>query len=262
MARDTSVAVGLAITLAATLTLTPALLVIASRLIPRAFAGLTAPPSRLWERVAAAALARPIVSWLATILIMAPLAVLGLRSGVVQDVMTEMPGDMTSVKNLRWLGTKFDAGSLAPLTVVLDSDSDLRGSEGLALIDDVSRFLARQRRILEVRSATQPLGSTGPLDPARLTERLRVVNAAQSQMEAGSRRLEKGLNEGAAKLRAALWLEERIGMPLSGSPDTTRGRSDRICGRRGVPCWPDMGRRPNRRAWRGRATPAICWSTS
>ncbi len=92
---------------------------------------------------------------------MAPLAVLGLRSSFVQDVMTEMPSDTTSVQNLRWLATKFDAGSLAPLTVVLDSDSDLRSSEGLALIDDVSRFLARQRRILEVRSATQPLGSTG-----------------------------------------------------------------------------------------------------
>ena len=113
------------------------------------------------------------MSWLATVLTMAPLAVLGLRSSFVQDVMTEMPSDMTSVKNLRWLATKFDTGSLAPLTVVLDSDSDLRGSEGLALIDDVSRFLARQRRILEVRSATQPLGSTAPLDPARLSERLR-----------------------------------------------------------------------------------------
>ena len=218
-----SVAIGLAITLAATLTLMPALLVILARLLPRSFTGLTAPPSGLWERIAGAALGRPIVSWLATVVIMAPLAVLGLRSSFVQDVMTEMPSDMTSVKNLRWLGTKFDAGSLAPLTVVLDSDSDLRSSEGLALIDDVSRFLARQRRILEVRSATQPLGSTAPLDAARLSERLRAVNAGQSLMESGSRRLEKGLNEGAGKLRAVLWLEERTGIPLTGSPDTTRG---------------------------------------
>jgi putative drug exporter of the RND superfamily len=218
-----SVAIGLAITLAATLTLTPALLVIVARLIPRACTGLRAPPSGLWERVARLALARPIVSWLVTILIMAPLAVLGLRSSFVQDVMSEMPSDMTSVKNLRWLATKFDAGSLAPLTVVLESDSDLRGSEGLALIDDVSRFLARQRGVLEVRSATQPLGSTGPLDPARLSERLRVVNAAQLQMESASRRLEKGLNEGTAKLRAALWLEEQTGISLTGSPDATRG---------------------------------------
>ena len=125
-----SVAIGLAITLAATLTLTPALLVILARLRPRAFTGLTAPSSGLWERIARAALARPVVSWLATVLVMAPLAVLGLRSGFVQDVMTEMPSDMTSVKNLRWLATKFDTGALAPLTVVLDSDSDLRSSRG------------------------------------------------------------------------------------------------------------------------------------
>ena len=30
------------------------------------------------------------------------------------------------------------------------------------------------------------------------------------------------MNEGAAKLRAALWLEERTGIPLTGSSDTTR----------------------------------------
>ncbi len=218
-----SVAIGLAITLVVSLTLMPALVVILARFVPRAFTGLTAPPSGWWERISGAALRRPIVSWLATVVIMAPLVVLGLRSSFVQDVMTEMPSDMTSVKNLRWLGTKFDAGSLAPLTVVLDSDSDLKSSEGLALIDDVSRFLARQRRILEVRSATQPLGSTAPLDAARLSERLRAVSKAQSLMESGSRRLENGLNEGTAKLRAVLWLEERTGIPLTGSPDTTRG---------------------------------------
>ena len=258
-----SVAIGLAITLAAALTLTPALLVILARLRPSAFTGLTAPSSGLWERVARAALARPIVSWLATVLVMAPLAVLGLRSSFVQDVMTEMPRDMTSVKNLRWLATKFDTGALAPLTVVLDSDSDLRGSEGLALIDDVSRFLARQRRILEVRSATQPLGSTAPLDPARLSERLRAVNAGQSRMESGSRQLQKGLNEGAAKLRAALWLEERTGIPLTGS-SRHNPRGARVESEAGVGC--PAGRTwhvaQNRRAWCGRTTRATCCSTS
>ncbi len=217
-----SVAIGLAIALAASLTLMPALLLILAGLVPRAFTRLKVPPSGLWARIAGAALGRPIACWLATILIMTPLAVLGLRWGFVQDVITEMPGDMTSVRNLRWLGTKFDAGALAPLAVVLESDSDLRSSEGLALIDDLGRFLGRQRRILEVRSATQPLGSTAPMDAARLSERLRAVNAAQLQIESGSHRLQKGLNEGAARLRALLWLEKQTGIPLNGSSDTTR----------------------------------------
>ena len=213
-----SVAIGLAITLAASLTLTPALLIILARIRPRAFAGLTAPSSGFWERIARAALARPLTSWLATILIMAPLAILGLRSGFIQDVMTEMPRDTTSVRNLRWLSTKFDVGKLSPLTVVLDSDSDLRTSQGLALIDDFSRFLARQRRLLEIRSATQPLGSTAPLDPARLSERLGAVNAGFARIESGSKQLQEGLTEGAAKLRAALWFEGRIGALFTGVP--------------------------------------------
>ena len=43
------------------------------------------------------------MSWLATVLVMAPLVTLGLRSSFVQDVMIEMPSHMPSVKNLRWL---------------------------------------------------------------------------------------------------------------------------------------------------------------
>ncbi len=214
-----SVAIGLAITLAASMTLTPALLVIVARLRPRAFSAWTAPSTGLWGRIARTALARPVTSWLAAALFMTPLGILGLRSGFIQDVMTEMPRDTTSVKNLQWLSTKFDVGSLSPLTVVLDSSSDLRTSQGLALIDDVSRFLTRQRRLLEVRSATQPLGNTAPLDPARLSERLRAVNAGYARMEAGSKQLQDGLTEGAAKLRAALWIEGRIGELFPGGSE-------------------------------------------
>ena len=105
---------------------------------------------------------------------------------------------------------------LTPLTVVLDWDGDFRQSEGLALIDDVSRFLAHQRRLGEVRSATQPLGSPKPLERARIASRLGAVNDGFAQMADGAGRLEKGLAEGAVKLRAALWLEQKTGLNLIG----------------------------------------------
>jgi RND superfamily putative drug exporter len=216
-----SVALGLAITLLATLTLTPALLVMLARARPSAFNGLRTPTSHYWESLSRAALARPVKSWLATLLVMAPLAVLGLRSGFVQDVMAEMP-EAASVKNLRRLATKFDTGALAPLTVVLESSSDLRSSQGLALIDDLSRFLEHQRQLLEVRSATQPLGSTALLEPARLSQRFRAVDTGITRMELGARQLEDGLNQGAAKLRLAAWIEARTGLPLTGAPGTNR----------------------------------------
>ena len=40
-------------------------------------------------------------------------------------------------------------------------------------------------------------------------------------MEAGSRQLQQGLNLGAAKLRAAFWLEDRTGISMIGSADAT-----------------------------------------
>ena len=87
--------------------------------------------------------------------------------------MTELPKETQSVRDFRLVASKFEPGMLAPLTVVLESDTDFRSSEGLVLIDDVSRLLSHSRRIDEVRSATQPLGSPQPLSRARLTSRLR-----------------------------------------------------------------------------------------
>jgi RND superfamily putative drug exporter len=211
-----SVALGLALSLAATLSLTPALLVLLARYRPKAFAGLTAPPGRFWERLGSLAMGRPLLSWAATLLVMAPLVALGLRTNLVQDLLTELPGSTPAAGAFQLLASKFEPGSLTPLTVVLESDSDLRSSEGLAMIDDVSRFLSRQRDLTEVRSATQPLGSPEPLSRARIASRFGEVYSGLGQIAGGASQLQKGLQEGLAKLRAAIWLEQKIGIALTG----------------------------------------------
>jgi RND superfamily putative drug exporter len=213
-----SVAMSLSLALAATLTLTPALLVLLARFHPRAFEGLAGTSREFWDRLGRAAMARPLRSWLFTLLAMVPLSIVGVKTHFIQDLMTELPGSASSARDFRLVASKFDPGMLAPLTVVLESDTDLRGSEGLALIDDVSRLLSHQRLLSEVRSATQPLGSTKPFDRARLDSRLGEVNAGFSQLAQGAGQLHKGLTEGAAKLRAAIWLEEKTGWTLTGKP--------------------------------------------
>jgi RND superfamily putative drug exporter len=218
-----SVALGLLISLAATLTLTPALLVLLTRYRPRAFHGFTAPSSGFWDRVGRAAMARPLRSWGLTLAAMIPLAVLGLQTRFVMDLLSEMPRRTGSGENLRLVASKFDPGMMAPLTVVLETDSDFRSSEGLALIDDVSRLLSHQRRLSEVRSATQPLGSPEPLGRARLSSRLGEVNQGFRQLSDGAKLLNKGLTEGAAKLRAALWLEQNTGLNLTGGASRAPG---------------------------------------
>ena len=157
-----SVAMGLGIALLATLSLTPSLLIVLARIRPRAFDGLATRSEAFWFRLGSAAMARPLRSWALTLLAMLPLAVLGMRTEFIQDLLTELPARTRSVEDFHLLASKFDPGMLAPLTVVLESDADFRKSEGLALIDDVSRLLAHHRRLTEVRSATQPLGSPQP----------------------------------------------------------------------------------------------------
>ena len=213
-----SVAIGLALTLAATLTLTPALLVLLARHHPRAFRGMTAPSSGFWERVGQRALARPVLSWIGAVVVMAPLAFVGMRTKVVQDLLTEMPPATPSASAFKLIASKFDPGVLAPLSVVLKSKADLHSSEGLALIDDLSRYLSHFHHIDEVRSATQPLGSPDLLNQARISARLSAIRQGFGQLDEGAGELEKGLSEAAVKLRAALWLESKTGLSILGPP--------------------------------------------
>jgi RND superfamily putative drug exporter len=212
-----SVALGLVLSLLATLTLTPALLVLLARYRPRSFRGFASPSSGIWDRLGRGVMSRPLRCWALTLLVMLPLAILGLQTRFVMDLLSEMPWQTASGENLRLVASKFDPGMMAPLTVVLESDSNLRSSEGLALIDDVSRLLSHQRRLSEVRSATQPLGSPEPLNRARLASRLGEVNEGFHQLSEGAKQLNKGLTEGAAKLRAAVWLGQKTGLNLTGA---------------------------------------------
>ncbi len=222
-----SVALGLVIALAATLSLTPALLVLLAQVHPRSFEGLAGGSREFWERLGRGVMARPLRSWIFTVLAMLPLSILGMRTHFVQDLMIELPPGARSAQDFRLLASKFEPGMLAPLTVVLESTTDFRSSEGLALIDDVSRLLSHQRQLTEVRSATQPLGSTQPLERARLASRLGEVNAGFHQLAEGAVKLQKGLTEGAARLRAAIWLESKTGVSVTGKPgDHAMAKSD------------------------------------
>jgi RND superfamily putative drug exporter len=215
-----SVALGLALALWATVTLTPALLVLLARVHPRAFNGLARSSGVFWDRVGSRAMNRPLQSWLYTILFMIPLSLLGLRTHFIQDLMSELPAASPSATDFGLVASKFEPGMLAPLTVVLESDTDLRSSQGLALIDDVSRFLTHQRKLKEVRSATQPLGSPQLLARARLSSRLGEVNSGLRRLADGAAQLNAELTKGAAKLKAVLLVEQITGLSIMGRSTT------------------------------------------
>ena len=91
-----SVALGLVIALAATLSLTPALLVLLARVHPRSFEGLAGGSREFWERLGRGVMARPLRSWVFTVLAMLPLSILGmtdsLRPGPDDRASRRVPG--------------------------------------------------------------------------------------------------------------------------------------------------------------------------
>jgi RND superfamily putative drug exporter len=213
-----SVAIGLGLTVAATLTLTPALLVLLAKIRPRAFSGMTRAPSGIWDTVAQKAMARPAFSWGVAMMVMIPIAILGSQTEFLQDTLSEMPTKTPSVDNLHFITAKLGPSVTSPLTVILETDGNLKTSSGLALIDDVSRLLSRRKSLAEVRSATQPLGSTEPLERARLASRLGEVNSGFDKIAEGASRLQNGLRQGLAKLQTAQWIEHWTGLPLTSAP--------------------------------------------
>src|SRR5262249_37396602 len=107
-----SVALGLTLALAATLTLTPARLVLLARVHPPAFEGLSGTSREFWDWLGRMAMARPLRSWIFTVLAMLPLSILGLRTHFIQDLMTELPKNATSAGDFRLVASKFDPGML------------------------------------------------------------------------------------------------------------------------------------------------------
>jgi RND superfamily putative drug exporter len=178
-----AIALALAIALLASLTLTPALLrlfgrgVFWPRRFPRAapkgtntltlepagnLAAETAPSSWLWEWLSRLVAARPLLIWSVSVLVLLPLAILGLSTTPICKPTGELAPSSPSVRGLEAIQRHFTAGETGPITVMLISPIEWNSLEGRQLIGKVGEELARLENVAEVRSLVQPLGKMPP----------------------------------------------------------------------------------------------------
>jgi len=171
-----AIALGLGVALAASLTLTPALL----RLLGSRVFWPHRPPSPqtplqlrrhgeekqdFWTWISRRVIARPILIWCVAVGVLLPLAVLGLRVQPNYRPTGELRPESDSIKGLAVIQRHFTAGETGPLTVLLDTTTDWGSVEGRAEIDQLCRGFAGLDNVAEVRSLTQPLGKP-LLEPA------------------------------------------------------------------------------------------------
>ncbi len=169
-----AIAVSLAVALAASLTLAPALLRI---LGPAVFwpVGLpklenpAQPRPCLWGWLSKQVTARPATIFVTSVVLLLPLAILGFQVHSAYRATGELAAASQSVVGLSAVERHFSAGEVGPITVLLESPKEWDTRSGRAVIRHLSQAILDLKNVgddrsnvAEVRSLTQPLGE--PLD--------------------------------------------------------------------------------------------------
>jgi RND superfamily putative drug exporter len=168
-----AIAICLAVTLAACLTLAPALLQAARRWVfwpvglspsgeppdARTFSNRSSAFAEFWQRAGQFVVRRPGLLLAASILVLAPLAVAGASVEISYDLVNEMRADRPSVAGSRLLREHFPAGETGPVTVLVHRPGiDFRTAEARPHIVSLTRGFLDVEGVETVRSRTQPFG--------------------------------------------------------------------------------------------------------
>ncbi len=169
-----AIAVSLAVALAASLTLAPALLRI---LGPAVFwpvgvpelVNAARPRPSLWGWLSNQVTARPVTIFVASVVLLLPLAILGFQVHSAYRATGELAAASQSVVGLSAVERHFSAGEVGPITVLLESPKEWDTRAGRAVIRHLGQSILNLKNVgdadgnvAEVRSLTQPLGA--PLD--------------------------------------------------------------------------------------------------
>src|SRR5262249_8561498 len=111
-----------------------------------------------WDWISRRVAARPVVVWCVTLLILAPLVLIGMRIEPSYRATAELSPQAPSLQGLAAIQRHFNAGDIGPVPVLLASRGDWDSPEGQRQIDHLSRGFASLPNVAEVRSLTQPLG--------------------------------------------------------------------------------------------------------
>jgi RND superfamily putative drug exporter len=123
---------------------------------------------------------RPALVWAAAVLALLPLAVIGFRVAPNYKSTGELPPRAQSVRGVAAIQRHFTAGEVGPLTVLLSSPLNWDGPDGRAVIAHLSRGFAVLPNVAEVRSLTQPLGTTLQVQPVQFSSKGLLAGLIQS----------------------------------------------------------------------------------
>ncbi len=157
-----AVAIGVAITLAAALTLTPAMLRLLGR---RAFWPArvdAARQPRFWSAVGRFVTTRPLTVVLATLAVLMPLNLAALKTGQNFNFLNDLGSSVEARAGFATVEAHYGAGNALPATLVIQAPGSMRTTAGLAHLDQFATRLAGEPGITSVQSPTRPAGQPIP----------------------------------------------------------------------------------------------------
>lgn len=193
-----AVAVGIAVTLIALMTIVPFFLVLFGRKLFWPFdKNVEHKESKLWKLAGTFAWRRPVIALLIVAIITIP-TILTYNGDVSYDSLDELGDDFGSVKAFDWVTESFGPGNIMPTTVVMETDEPITSVEDYQAIEKISQELARVDGVDSVRSATRPAGEI--IDDFLMESQANLLADGLGEGTDGIQQIESGLREASTEL--------------------------------------------------------------
>ncbi|MBN2581740.1 MAG: MMPL family transporter, partial [Planctomycetes bacterium] len=159
-----SLAVALGVGCVASLTLAPALYLLAGRLLfwpGRKDTAARVLTGGLWDRIAAAVTRRPMVATVLVLVVLAAPSVASLSARSTHNIFDELSGGWSSVRGFEILRQEFSPGTMGPMTVLVEArspDATLEDEDAWVAMMHLADRLADDPMVENVYSPIQPLG--------------------------------------------------------------------------------------------------------
>ncbi|UOY92561.1 MMPL family transporter [Ectobacillus sp. JY-23] len=189
----TGVAVGILVLLIAFVTLVPlAMYALGPRLFWPAKSIAGHGDSKLWSAFGTFSLQKPLRALLLVAIIVVPL-ISSYDGKLSFNSLNEIGEDYGSVKGFNTIADSFGPGEVMPVQVVIEGKEKLDSEEALAIIEKVSREVAKLSSVEKVRSATRPLGE--PVEDFYVADQADSLQDGLGQGNDGLSQIKDGLTE-------------------------------------------------------------------
>ncbi|MBB6669862.1 MMPL family transporter [Cohnella nanjingensis] len=195
-----AVAVGVAVLMLALVTLVPFFMAaLGSVIFWPARGSLEHKPSGFWGAAGSFSLRKPL--WALVLLAVILVPFLSFYKGTTSfNSLDEIGDKYNSVRGFNLISDSFGPGESLPTTVVMKTDKALDTSEGLAMIEQVSRELSKVDGVKAIRSATRPTGEA-PAD-FQVASQVDTLGNGLNQGTDGIDQVAKGLSDASKSLES------------------------------------------------------------